>query len=313
MRASTKALRCLLVFVALGLGLALSRSALAADAAPDAQACIQASDSGQSWRDTGGYRAARDAFLQCSREGCPPIIVKACMGWLRQLDELEPTVVLGARDAQGNDLADVTVTFDGTPLASRLDGRPVVVDGGEHTLRFEHAGSVPVERRVIVRAGEKARVVTVTMASVASADAGAAGARSPAPTAPESEPVMSGRHVTAAVLFLGAAAAAGTGLYLTLRSNQDEQHATGMRAGLATDACTGVASPSCTALDDTVKSQHFDANAATALFIGGGALAVGSVVTWLVWSRPSESAPASSAWLGPVPGGAMLSFRRAMP
>jgi hypothetical protein len=289
-----------------------AKSAYAADPAPDPQACIQASDRGQSLRDEGKYRDARATLLQCARDTCPPVIVKSCAGWLRDLDELAPTLVLDARDAHGNDIADVSVTFDGAPIASRLDGRPIEVDSGEHVLRFERPGSVPAEQKLILRAGEKARVVKVTMQSAAAAEPPPLPETPPEPQPPPPEAVTSPRHVTAAALMLGAVITGGSGIYLALRAHHDEDNATGMRAGLPTNACTGLSTPSCQSLGDTVHSQHTDTNVATALFVSTGVLAAGSVATWFLWPRPS-TVPATSGWIVPVPGGALLSVVGSLP
>jgi hypothetical protein len=73
-----------------------------------------------------------------------------------------PSVVLVARDAAGRDLRDVHVTLDGGPLVDHLDAHAIPIDPGEHAFRFERGG-VTVEERVMVREGEKARLLTVTV------------------------------------------------------------------------------------------------------------------------------------------------------
>jgi len=309
MRVSTWLKRSMLAWLLL----APARSAYAADPSPNPQACIQASDRGQSLRDEGKYRDARATFLQCARDACPPVIVKLCAGWLRDLDELAPTLVLDARDEQGNDLADVQVSFDGVPIASRLEGRPIEVDSGEHVLRFERPGNLPSEQRLILRAGEKARVVKVTMLPAVPAESPPVPESPPDVTMRAPERVISPRHVTAAALMLGAVVTVGSGIYLELRAHHDEDSASGMRAGLPTDACTGVSTPSCQSLSDTVHAQHTDANIAAALFVGTGVLAAGSVATWLFWPRRSAALAQTSGWLVPIPGGALLSVAGSLP
>jgi hypothetical protein len=290
-----------------------ARDARAADPSADPRACIQASDRGQSLRDEGKYRDARKTLLVCARDACPAVIVRSCAGWLRELDELAPTVVLDAQDEQGNDLADVTVTFDGAPLASRLDGRPIEVDSGEHVLRFERPGSLPVELRLILRAGEKARAVKVKMQSAVPAPPPPLPETPPGVNVPPREPVLWPRRLTAAALMLGAVIAGGTGIYLVLRAHHDEDSATAMRAGLPTNACTGLSTPSCLSLADTVSARHTDANVAIGLFVGAGALAVGSVAASLLWPRASGTPASTSGWVIPVPGGALLSVVGSLP
>jgi hypothetical protein len=290
--------------------LAPTATARAADPSPDAaQQCIAGSERGQSERDEGKYRDARESFLQCARDVCPPVVLKMCTGWLREIDQMAPTVVFGARDEKGNDVADVTVSFDGMQIASRLDGRPIEVDSGEHVLRFERKHSVPVEERLILRTGEKARLVKVTLKSDTPVEA------TPTPDVvaptPGVPPVMWPRNVTAGAFAALALGAVGTGVGFILSSNRDEENATTLRSriGQSTSACVNVSSSNCTNLSNTVQAQHTDANTATALFIGGGALAVAALATWLLWPTSRESRgtqPQTSGWIAPVPGGAML-------
>jgi hypothetical protein len=283
--------------------------ARAADVSSDATAeCIQASDRGQSQRDEGKYRAARTAFLQCSRDVCPQLVLKSCARWLRELDEAAPTIVPGAKDEQGNDVADASVTFDGEPLASHLDGRPVEVDSGEHVLKFERAGTTPVEQRLILRAGEKARVVTVTLRAVHDDSAGPpdGGDHPPPPPPPLPEPLMSPRHIVSGGLGLGAVGALGAGIAFVVQGNQKGQRAANMRGGLPSNACTGVSTPMCQSLSDAVQAQHSDANVAAGLFVGAGVLAAGAVAAWLFWPR-RDTAPASpSVGVAALPQGGAL-------
>lgn len=84
-----------------------------------------------------------------------------------------PTLILSAEDEEGHDVVDVQVTLDGAPLAARLDGKAVEVDPGEHVLRFERAGSDPVELPLVVREGEKLRRVSTRIVRRAAQGGGA--------------------------------------------------------------------------------------------------------------------------------------------
>lgn len=270
--------------------------------------CLVASEQGQNQRDDGRYRAARESFLACARDACPKVIAQSCTRWLRELDQDAPTVVLGAKDGQGSDLTDVKVSFDGSPFAAVLDGKPIEADAGEHVLRFERDGSVPVEQKLVLRAGEKARVVTVTLQSV---DGPTPTPESAPPAAPEEaarppEPLLSAHHVTAGAIAIAALGAAGTGAFFLIESNQDRDSATTLRNGLAPNACTHGTTPACQTLSDKVNSQHQEMTIATALFAGAGVLAAGAIVTWLVWPQASASQPQTTGWLAPTPGGATL-------
>jgi hypothetical protein len=284
-----------------------SPRARAADPSSDATAeCIAASDRGQSQRDEGKYRSARTAFLQCARDVCPQLVLKSCARWLRELDEAAPSIVLGAKDEQGNDLADASVTFDGEPLASHLDGRPVEVDSGEHVLRFERPGTTPVEQRLILRAGEKARVVTVTLRPVRDETPPDETDKKETPPPPVPEPLTSPRHIVVGALGLGALVALGTGIGFTVQANKKGQSAANMRNGLAPNACLGADTTLCQSLADAVQAQHSDMNAATGLFVGAGVLAAGAVASWFLWPNRGRASEPPAAGVAPMPHGGFL-------
>lgn len=131
-------------------------------AAPDdREQCASAADQAQQLRDEGKYRRAREQLLICARDVCPGPIKSDCGKWLNEVDRDAPTVVFGARDSKG-DLSDVKVSMDGNPVQDKLDGKPVLVDSGEHTFKFEAKDGAVKEERVILRAAEKARAIVVT-------------------------------------------------------------------------------------------------------------------------------------------------------
>jgi hypothetical protein len=289
--------------------LALPAVSSADGKADDKQDCLTASEQGQNQRDDGLYRAARGSFVRCARDVCPKLIAQTCTRWLRELDQDAPTVVLGAKDDQGNDLTDVTVLLDGQPFATVLDGKPVESDAGEHVLHFERSGSVPVEQKLVLRAGEKARLLTVSLRSVNAP----ASTSEPEPVKPPPEPepeappeaILSTHHVAAGALALGALVAVGAGALFTVAANQDKDSAGALRTNLSSDACTHASTATCQSLSDKVTSQYRDTNVATGLFTGAGVLAAGAVVTWLVWPASAPPQPATGS-ITPLPGGAML-------
>ncbi len=110
--------------------LAIAFAARGAGATPTRAECVSASEDAQLMRIKGQLRAARANLLVCSQDDCPKIVKQDCTGWLDEVDRAIPTVVLGARDARGQDLTDVHVAMDGTSLALRLDGKAIPVDPG---------------------------------------------------------------------------------------------------------------------------------------------------------------------------------------
>lgn len=130
-------------------------------AADDREQCASAAEEAQKLRDEGKYRRAREQMLVCARDVCPGPIKSDCGKWLTEVDRDAPTVVFGAKDPKG-DLADVKVSMDGIGVQDRLDGKPVLVDSGEHTFKFETKDGQSQEQKVILRAAEKARPIIVT-------------------------------------------------------------------------------------------------------------------------------------------------------
>ncbi len=168
---STESLRLARTLASAGtLAIVLAAAGASAD---ETDACLAASDSGQKQRDDGHLLEARKQLLLCSRDVCPRLVRSDCEKWAGDVQERMPTVVFGAHDAGGGDLADVAVEVDGSTVATRLDGRPIPVDPGEHRLRFTHEGAAPVEQTVVLREREKGRAVVIEFVAHAAEGVGA--------------------------------------------------------------------------------------------------------------------------------------------
>jgi hypothetical protein len=145
------------------LALLVSLAPRAAAAEPgDVTVCLQKHEAAQLARRDGKLRAAHTALLACSHAACPGAIRSDCVDWLTEVERDIPSVVLSARSPKGDELG-ARVTMDGEVLATRLDGRPVEIDPGEHVFRFEVPPYPPVEQRIVVRTGEKNRELLVTV------------------------------------------------------------------------------------------------------------------------------------------------------
>jgi len=123
---------------------------------PSKRECVAANEAGQDLRRAGRLRDAKQQLAMCVATACPPAVRDDCTDRLRELEKAAASIVFEVKDAQGNDLSAVSVTIDGQPLVTKLDGTAVDVDLGEHTFRLE-AERQSVEKTLVIREGEKDR------------------------------------------------------------------------------------------------------------------------------------------------------------
>lgn len=183
--------------------------------------CAEQSEQAQRLRDEGKLEKARALFLACAAERCPSIINKDCTGWYVEVDARLPSVVLAAKDAAGHDLTDVSVFVDDatTPLVKSLDAGALRLDPGEHRLRFEAPGRVTTTTELLLRDGEKRRLVGVVLEPVTTDEA-----RGRGPFTPSVVPVQTDRPVPWLSLGLGGVALVGAGTFAYFFASADQRH-----------------------------------------------------------------------------------------
>ena len=264
-------------------------------AADEKEACVAASDQAQTLRDEGKFKAARAQMVTCARDVCPGIVRRDCEKWLSDLDATQPTVVLGARDTKGSDVVGAHVFLDGVQIADHLDGKPIPIDPGEHTFRYETAGAAPVEQRAVVRVGEKNRILTAVLMPLA---AGATPARvavvtpTDKPSEPEPAPSTGGGAPVAAIVFGSVAVlAAGSFAYFGITGRSDVNN--------LRDTCA----PNC--LQSDVDSAHSKLIVAD-VSLGVGVVSLAAAAFFFFRHSSSASPPTQSALVPdfqPRPGG----------
>ncbi|MDB4942781.1 MAG: hypothetical protein JWP97_2315 [Labilithrix sp.] len=225
--------------------------------ADEREQCASAADQAQQLRDEGKYRRAREQLLVCARDVCPAPIKRDCLDWLTQLETVAPTVVLSAK-AGTKDLYDVRVSVDGAIVTEKLDGKPLQMDLGKHTFKFEYAGQTK-EEDFVIGAGQKNRSLSVTF--------GGAAPTVPEPAARTEEPKAS--VVPAAVVAgVGVLALGSFALFgLTGKSDVDDLQ-----------SCKG----HCAESDvDSARTKLIVAD----ISLGVGIVALG-VATYMFLSRP---------------------------
>lgn len=138
----------------LALGLALSAYAWDASAAPTGEACLSSYEQTQRLRKGGKLIEAQEQAILCGSESCPAALRGECVTWLDEIRRLVPSVVVSVQGEDGCGVADARVRVDGSPRATSIDGRPIVLDPGEHLVRVEATGARPLEQHVVIAQGD---------------------------------------------------------------------------------------------------------------------------------------------------------------
>ncbi len=238
------------------------------------QACVDASEKGQSLRDDHKLRAAREAFLACARDACPGPIKKDCAEWLAGVDKAMPSVMIVARD-HGQDVVKVAVEVDGKRVQESLDGVAMPLDPGPHVLRFTMAGRVPAEQTVVVREGDKARPLVVEFGVASATEAPAEGPLAPRPE----EAPASSFHVPVVAWVLGGVTVAAAGSFAAFGSMG--------KSDLSHLRSTCGVTMSCAQSDvDAAHTKMLVAD--VSLYTGIATLAAATVITILANRHPSS-------------------------
>jgi hypothetical protein len=141
--------------------------------ADDKTTCTNAYVNGQTRRGEHKLIAARDELRTCARRECSSFmsgqLVKDCADWLTQVEASLPSVVLSAKDSSGAQVTDVTVSIDGSVIATKLDGRAIDVDPGSHIFAFEAPNAKRVAATAVVREGAKDQLIEVVVERTAPA------------------------------------------------------------------------------------------------------------------------------------------------
>jgi len=251
--------------------------------------CLAASEKGQQLRNRGKLEDARAQFAICARVECPALVRSDCNQWMGETLQAAPSIVVGAKDRGGNDLVDVHVLLDGKVVTTTLDGKPILVDPGVHTIRYEHVGAPAVEERIVVNQGEKNRVLQVTFQS----------------GTPKEDPVRvepEGRKLTPVIVglgVLGLLGGAGTVFFL-------------FSANGAVDDARNECAPNCSQERVDEVSSTVNTNYVLAGVSGGvGALALGGAAL-LYFTQPTGDSKAAARFdlrVRPLQGGSVTEVR----
>jgi hypothetical protein len=216
----------------------------------------------------GKLLAAEGELRSCAAAGCPSAMRALCVHDLEALEPRVPTLVFAAKDGETHqDLVDVKVFVDGSLLSDGLDGKSRAVDPGVHTFRFERQGAVLSETRVLVREGEKDRVL------------GVEARRGGVTIAPARRPIPLRAWITGAFTLAAIGVWVGTGVDGFVKESQ-------------LDSCRAMGCPR-----SEIQSTQTMFNAADVA--GGTAIALGALTAVFVLTRPT-TAPTTArvTWTG---------------
>jgi hypothetical protein len=243
----------------------------------DVAACVAASENEVGLRKAGKLRDALQQLVICAAPSCPTEISTECKRRSRVLNAELPTVVLSAADGAGNDIAAVTVTLDGAPFATKLDGLAVPIDLGTHVLHFESPGKPSADKTVVIHEGELGRRVSVVLGAQAN---GASGAQ---PTVGAWSTNKTLALVSGGLGVVGL----GVGSVFGILSFSEASTA---KSDCTTAACTPAGHVS-------AESEHSTASTAgtvsTAAFVIGGAGLVAGVLLWFTAPK-GETGPSTA-------------------
>jgi hypothetical protein len=243
--------------------------------------CIAAADEGQKLRDDGKLTAARDKFIMCAAKACPGAVAKQCSQWLIDAEHDTPTVTFRALDEQGKETLAVRVLIDGVAVTQSIDARALPVDPGEHTVRFELASGQGVEDKVLVRPGEKNKMIELSFQPKAPV------AKPVAPVAPA--PPEEGRSLHVPMLgWVGLGIGVAGGLMTAIFAVSANNAESDLRSRCA---------PSC---DPSEKSSIDTKIVLANVGLGIGVVGLGLAVVTTVLANTGPKAPPKAATASPL-------------
>lgn len=165
-------------------------SGRAAAQEPTKQECVAANESAQDLQRSEKLLEARGQLQTCAAKACPRAVRQDCTDRLHAIESTLPTVLFVAKDVGGADATQATLTVDGVLVPSSIDGNPIPIDPGQHTVTLSLQGRAPVVLRLSLSEGDHVQRDVLFKAPVAAAaraatdgsgDASAAAGASAAP------------------------------------------------------------------------------------------------------------------------------------
>jgi hypothetical protein len=258
-----------------------SETAYAADDASATQIeCAESYEAAQERRAAGDLQSALEQLKLCVREECRDFMRADCSTWMGQVEAAMPTVVFAAR-RDGRDLSQVKVLRDGEVMTEVLDGAPISLNPGRYSFRFEASGSPPENLDLVIRAGEKNRIVRIDFSP--SRPAGAPPQASAQPGQPPPEHPSADGGTNALPIVLGAVGVAGVAGFATFAVVGREQESD-LQATCAPHCTDAQVAP--------VRTKYLVADVS----LGVGILGLAASTYFFLQEPPAEESGTSSTW-----------------
>jgi hypothetical protein len=270
-------------------------------ASADTQACVTSHASGQREAKAGRLKLASELFTACgSDSSCPEQLRAECTELLEKTRTATPSIIVSVLDERGEDVSTVKVFSTDELIADGLDGRALALDPGKHRLRFLLPSGEVLSSDVLIREGEKNRLIQVRIEPKPPKDQAAkAPPAAPPPQAPPPPPASA---PVAAWVATGVAVA-GAGVFGTFAF-------LGSRSKADLDECAPACSRSLEGTRDKLKTSYLIADIGLGAAVVSGALAVYLFAShapteratptaqrdWLRWNAGVAAVPSGAAF-----------------
>jgi hypothetical protein len=129
--------------------------------------CVASYEDALAKEKRGALVEARRAYISCAAAACPKPVRTDCATYAEKISANLPSVVLGLQNEAGQDVFPFKATIDDKPVVNPTSGEAIELDPGPHVVRFEAANTVPVEMKILLRAGERNRPLIARIAVTA--------------------------------------------------------------------------------------------------------------------------------------------------
>jgi hypothetical protein len=128
------------------------------------KACGGAYKSAKEAQQANHLREAQVLLQSCVKATCSAFVKQGCLTRYNQLENDIPTIVPVVTDEAGAAVVDVQVKVDGELLTSKLDGRALAVDPGNHEITFANeGGAVIATEKVMILQGQRNRSIAIAI------------------------------------------------------------------------------------------------------------------------------------------------------